>query len=414
LSGCTQWHSKGVYGLPYRCYYSKNITNLFLAGRIISATHVAFGTTRVMGTCSVGAQAVAVAAAICKKQACLPRDIGTGANLAQLQTRLLQLGQHLPGKVITDTSDLASRARITASSTLQLSEIRGNAAWISLDHSWAMLLPLAKGTCPTFTYEVESSQPGPLKIELRRSLKPGGFTPEELIETVEPMISNGTSLVTVAFRSPITREGYHFIKLCEKPGVRVRASDERFTGILSVTSAYNKAVATSSIQSPPPGIGIDTFEFWLPKRRPHGTNLAMKIHPPIACFGSENVAHGPSRPTEAPNAWVADPTDPEPSLLLEWPEPVTLTHVILEFDPDWDHPMESVLMTHPEEVVPFMVKDFDLLDAADVVIASLRDHHGAHVSLKLAAPLRTSALKLKIFSTHGAPAAVFRVRVFGS
>ena len=33
-----------------------------------------------------------------------------------------------------------------------------------------------------------------------------------------------------------------------------------------------------------------------------------------------------------------------------------------EFDPDWDHPMESVLMTHPEEVAPFMVRDFDLLE----------------------------------------------------
>jgi hypothetical protein len=277
-----------------------------------------------------------------------------------------------------------------------------------------MLVPLAHGPCPTFTFEVESSQAGALEFDLRRSLKPGGFTPEELIETVRLSVPKGSSLVTVEFLSPITREGYHFIKLWEKTGVRVRTSDERFTGILAVTSAYNKAVATSSVQSPPDGIGIDTFEFWLPKRRPNGANLAMKINPPIALFGAENVAHGPSRPTERPNAWVADPADPAPTLLLEWAEPVSVCNVILEFDPDWDHPMESVLMTHPEEVVPFMVKDFDLLDAAESVMASIRDHHGAHVSLTLDPPRRTSSLKLKILSTHGAPAAVFRVRVFGS
>src|SRR5688500_789583 len=41
--GCNQWHSKGIFGIPYRCFYSLNIRNLFLAGRIISVSHVAFG-----------------------------------------------------------------------------------------------------------------------------------------------------------------------------------------------------------------------------------------------------------------------------------------------------------------------------------------------------------------------------------
>jgi hypothetical protein len=41
--GCNQWHSKGIYQIPYRSLYSRNIANLFLAGRIISASHVAFG-----------------------------------------------------------------------------------------------------------------------------------------------------------------------------------------------------------------------------------------------------------------------------------------------------------------------------------------------------------------------------------
>ena len=48
--GCTQWHAKGVYQIPWRCCYSRNIRNLFLAGRIISASHVAFASSRVMAT----------------------------------------------------------------------------------------------------------------------------------------------------------------------------------------------------------------------------------------------------------------------------------------------------------------------------------------------------------------------------
>ena len=59
--GCNQWHSKGLYALPYRCFYSRNVSNLFLAGRIISASHVAFGSSRVMGTSAYGGQAVGIA-----------------------------------------------------------------------------------------------------------------------------------------------------------------------------------------------------------------------------------------------------------------------------------------------------------------------------------------------------------------
>src|SRR5690606_22662055 len=42
---CNQWHSKGIYQIPLRCLYSRNISNLWLAVRIISASHVAFGSS---------------------------------------------------------------------------------------------------------------------------------------------------------------------------------------------------------------------------------------------------------------------------------------------------------------------------------------------------------------------------------
>lgn len=72
LPGCTQWHAKGVYGIPLRCLFSRNIDNLFLAGRIISASHVAFGSSRVMATCAHNAQAVGMAAALCREQYLYP------------------------------------------------------------------------------------------------------------------------------------------------------------------------------------------------------------------------------------------------------------------------------------------------------------------------------------------------------
>jgi hypothetical protein len=263
-----------------------------------------------------------------------------------------------------------------------------------------------------FSYELVADAPTTIRAELRRAGRCGNFTPDETLESIELPVPAGGSRPEIRFRQPLDRTGYYFVQLHENPSVSVRLSDQRITGIVSVTNAFNKAVAKSSVQSPPAGIGIDTFEFWLPKRRPAGQNLAMTISPALAGFAPANVTRGPARPTTTPNAWVADPADPHPELSLEWPDPVEISRVIVEFDPDWDHPMESVLMTHPEETVPFMVRDFDLLDDEGNVLTEVRNNHSARCEATFAPGRSVSQLRLRILSTHGTPAAVFRVRVF--
>jgi len=65
------------YPVPYRCFYSKNIENLFMAGRCISVTHQALGTTRVMKTCGMMGEVVGRAASICTLHDCAPREVYT-------------------------------------------------------------------------------------------------------------------------------------------------------------------------------------------------------------------------------------------------------------------------------------------------------------------------------------------------
>jgi hypothetical protein len=63
------------YPIPYRCFYSKDIDNLFMAGRDISVTHIALGTVRVMRTTGMMGEVVGMAASICKKHASNPRSV---------------------------------------------------------------------------------------------------------------------------------------------------------------------------------------------------------------------------------------------------------------------------------------------------------------------------------------------------
>lgn len=412
LPSCTQWHSKGVYGIPYRCYYSRNIKNLFLAGRVISATHVAFGSTRVMATCGAGGQAVGIAAALCIEKNCQPRALTEASSMNELLTRLERSGQFILGGAPVDPMDLASRATASASSQFSLSEIKPGDSWVGLDSAWAMLVPLHGGAAPTFTFEVEAGASTTLRVELWKSLRPSEFTMEELVESLDVAAPEGRAECIAKFSTPLAQDGYCFVKLSENPAIRLRLSDERITGIVALSNAFNKAVATSAIQSPPAGIGVESFEFWLPKRRPEGKNLAMKVEPAVSVFGPENILQGPARPTSLPNAWVADPLDKSPELWLDWPQKVSIRKVVIEFDPDWDHPMESVLMTHPEEVVPFQVKDFDLIGLDGEVLHQVRGHHSARFELSLPEALETTRIGIRVHSTHGTPASVFRFRCF--
>lgn len=63
------------YPIPYRCFYSKDLDNMFMAGRNISVSHIALGTTRVMRTTAMMGEVVGLAASVCQKEGLLPRDI---------------------------------------------------------------------------------------------------------------------------------------------------------------------------------------------------------------------------------------------------------------------------------------------------------------------------------------------------
>ena len=65
----------GPYWVPYRCLYSRNIGNLFMAGRNISVTHEALGAVRVMKTTGAMGEIVGMAAAICERYDCGPREV---------------------------------------------------------------------------------------------------------------------------------------------------------------------------------------------------------------------------------------------------------------------------------------------------------------------------------------------------
>ena len=108
--------SIGLTEIPYRCLYSKNIDNLFVASRCASFTHIALGTTRVESTLAALGQVVGTAASFCVNNNISPRAVGQ-KHIKELQQTLLKNDLTVPRAVNNDPEDLALTASVEASST---------------------------------------------------------------------------------------------------------------------------------------------------------------------------------------------------------------------------------------------------------------------------------------------------------
>lgn len=409
--GCSQWHSKGIYGIPYRCYYSRNISNLFLAGRIISTSHVAFGSSRVMGTCAHGAQAVAMAAALCKKYGMAPAEVGR-AHIKELQAELLKSGQHLPGLRLQDPADLVQQGASLEASSLVLTEIPAADLWKPIAHSAAQMLPVQPGKMPVVEVTVRALADTQMEVQLRKSSKSFNHTPDVVLESRAYELTKGTHRLTLDFDGGFGVECYAFLCFLKNEQVELQYSRKRITGVLSVFNSTNPAVSNYGSQQPAEDIGVESFEFWCPQRRPEGHNIAMTITPGLDVFRPENLRNGLQRPVSAPNAWVARFEDREPELRIRWEEEVTVSRLELSFDCDYDHPMENVLLRQPDAVQPFCATEVAVFQEEQLV-GWLKDNHQARATIVLNKPVTTKQLKLVVRNANpDAPVSLFEVRCY--
>jgi hypothetical protein len=412
LPGCVQYHSKGIYTIPLRSFISKDIDNLLYAGRIISASHVAFGSSRVMGTCAFGGQAAAMAASQCIEKQINPGELLLNGNIDDLQHKLYLSGQGIPGVPITNNTNLLSQATINATSDYKLSTLSGENTWFDLDIGVAQLLPLEKGIAYTFTLNIAANNDTVMQVELRTSKRQGNYTPDKVNEVINIPLKKGEHQVEVPFKTKLDTDQYAFLTIIKNSDLKVLCSEERLTGIVSVFNGKNKAVNNNGKQTPPEGNGIDSFEFWIPMRRPKGHNLAFSVHPALQPYKTDYLRNGYTRPFLGTNAWAADCADTSPVVNFRWDKQQSISEITLFFDTDYDHAMESVLMGHPEDVIPFVVRDYDIFDASGKNIFSKRDNYQSINKVRFDEPVKTNHLEIR-FKKNGAniPVALFEVIV---
>jgi hypothetical protein len=411
-NACNQWHSKGVYQIPYRCYLSPDLDNVYLGGRIIGATHVAFASTRVMATSAAGGEAIGTAVAYCLQNGVRPACLMEPEEIKKLQQTLVANGVYLPQISVPDVNPLLSEAEITVSSELELSGIPFDGAWKNLSQSAAQMLPLAKGKIPQLTVRLKAREATRQQVELRISSKSFNHTPDITLETLEIDLEKGEKDVTLVFRSEIPHDCYVFVCFMKNEQTEIMTSRTLITGLVSVFNKILPAVSNWGKQDPKEDIGVEAFEFWCPERRPDGQNIAMKISPAPACFSKENLRTMPYRPITQSNAWVADFKDKPASVTLSWKEPQSISSLTLFTDTDFDHAMESVQWGHYDNRMPFCIDRITVCDANNRIIKEVTGNHQTIVRIVFDKAIQTDKIRLVLDnSDRRAAVALFGIRL---
>jgi hypothetical protein len=94
---CIHVYGGRIIGIPYRTLYSRNISNLFMAGRCHSATQTAMGGTRVMRPVMQMGQAAGTAAALALQHGTSPRGVYE-KHLEELREALFRDGCRVLGR----------------------------------------------------------------------------------------------------------------------------------------------------------------------------------------------------------------------------------------------------------------------------------------------------------------------------
>lgn len=413
-AGAHQRYSDGIYGIPFRSYYSRNVDNLLFAGRDISASHVAFGSTRVMATCGVGGEAAGTGAALALDLGVRPRALAAD-HAETLRQTLLRQDASLFGVRNADPADLARTARVTASgSTRSIDPVdfdpTATITPFPLARDLGMLFPVdPRLDAVDVLLQVDADTT--VGAQLWTTGRPQNAVPVDRRGRVEVPVAAAADPQWVRLPlawHPAMPENV-VVVLEADPAVSVVLADAQVPGVLALPHSpqadgdVNVAVDDSELVIAWPAIPL------------RGRTPRLRPVPATEAFGPDKAVGGFHRFYGGPNLWVSG-VEPEPALTLEWSAPASISRVHIVFDDDPDVELNT-LHHHrtPDRIFPELVRDYVLEVRTEggwqelARVEANRRRHRVHEVVVVGA----DALRVRILATNGvAHGRVVSLRVY--
>ncbi|NQU43916.1 FAD-dependent oxidoreductase, partial [bacterium] len=391
-----------MYTIPYRSIYSRNVQNLFMAGRHMSVTHVALGTVRVQATLATVGQAAGTAAALCLKHGVTPRGIHE-KHLEELQQTLIKHDQYIPGFKNEDPKDLARNAKATASSVERYDVFEKS------DVRRSFVMPMTMGraahfptegidrlTSVSILVESEKDEPVDLTLHLRKAKGEADFSSAEDVAMAKGTVpGSGQHWVEFQFDCEVSSP-FAWVWLAKMEGISWLRSD---------SAPYGACEGTQHADGS-----------W--HRLGHEISMAFFTEPPVrreADFGAGNVTNGITRRQAAsPNMWASDRGQEMPQWVqLDFAEPVEMNTVYLTFDTDMNAPRFG--FGEKPARVPYCIRDYDLAVERDGEWVKVAEVKGNFLRRRVHRfeGVMTGRLRVTVRATNGDRSArVFEVRAY--
>jgi hypothetical protein len=400
-SGSKHWHADGIYHIPYRSLYSVNVSNLLFAGRNISATHVAFGSTRVMATCATIGEAAGTAAALCVQRSATPRQLYE-THLEELQQVLLKQDASIIGVANGDANDLARSAVVQASSTLsQLSTISSGERY-PLIHDVGIMLPVDP-ELRSLELFVDSAAGTELLVELWDTGRAENYIPKQLQARSAAFVPEGEAQ-WVAFDLQWTpgQARNAFIIIKENSHVKLHMADSPLSGAL----IFQRGATPNSAKELEDADPTQPVVEWSMKPLMRKM-FCFRSTTMTTAYSPDKVIDGYKRPYGGPHQWTSEPLvqGREEWLQLDWKSTVSVQEIQLTWSSDVN---EDLINLHhhetPFEVIPEIVRNYRLEALVDGVwspVCIKRDNRKRTTVHRLEAAVLTKSIRLIIASTNG-------------
>jgi hypothetical protein len=388
------------FGVPLRSLYAEELSNLFFAGRCMSASRLAFNSLRVMITLGALGQAAGTAAALCVHHGVAPRDLPAD-QVAALQQQLLREDVFLPGVANADPGDLARTATVTASSEGPFDSTPDEAG-LGMPAPLAQIIPVGEnGLAATQAYLASRADETRTVVA---TLHPATHVWDL------PAVESGDPVATGTIEVPAGAEGWcefawdgadlpaglYWLRLESQPDVVWRYTTETIPGCPAARFANER---------------------WWFSPGPFGRwrTFAVRLSPDPAAYGAANVLSGVTRPGASTNLWRSDPAAGLPaSLELDFGKAEETAGVQLVFDTDLSR---NNRIMGPFFRAPECVRDYELQAWIGGEWQTLHAERGNCQRRRVHSwsPVQTQRLRLVVQATHGVPEGrLYEIRAYGT
>lgn len=383
----------GIYEIPLRSCYSKNVSNLFVASRCMSTTHVAFGTTRVQGTLSTAGQAVGKAAAICKKYNITPRVLAKDY-IKELQQSLLKDDQYVIGHYNQDNLDLVKNANIQVSSYQKLSLAKMSSEKI-IDKPIGLILPVLD-KIGSVDIMMKASKDTVLTYKVYTGTKIQNYMPQIKLneDVVNIKASTDFNWVTLPINCT-TNTGKIFIEFQCNENI-----------ILGMTSDFINGVLCLSNEKLPKGstfVDIKTHIVRTDQWTVMNTLPCFRYDEGNQIYNASNINNGYNRNYKLPNLWISEADNESETVTISFDKSENIAKLDLTFDSNLNMFYDNVEIFYDFNVMPQLVKDYKVyakIGNEYKLVKEIKDNH-QRVNHLCFDSLTTDEIKLVLESTNG-------------